>query len=87
MRVRIKTNVITETYGKIITLRKHAYSNILKILQTKPENFQIRINHIVFFIIFSGQNIDCGYSFEPLWQGGSNKYPQSMSFSKIRKLM
>ena len=56
-------------------LRKHAYSNILKILPPKNENFQI-----IFFDIFhiSAQNIDCGYSLEPLRRGGSNEYPQSM---------
>ena len=38
--------------------RKHAYSNILKILQPKTENFQIKIQ-IIFNI--SAQNIDLGY--------------------------
>ena len=32
---------------------------------------------LIFFYI-SAQNIDCGYSLEPPWQGGSNEYPQSM---------
>ena len=32
----------------LLTLRKHAYSNILKILPPKKENFQIKIP--VFFI-------------------------------------
>ena len=43
-------------------LRKHAYSNVLKILPPKNENFQI-----IFFYIYhiSAQNIDCGYSLEP----------------------
>ena len=26
----------------------------------------------------SAQNIDCGYSLEPPWRGGSGVYPQSM---------
>ena len=43
-------------------LRKHAYSNILKILPPKNENFQIKI--LIYFNI-SAQNIDCGYSLEP----------------------
>ena len=43
-------------------LRKHAYSNILKILPPKNENFQIK-NSNIFHI--SAQNIDCGYSLEP----------------------
>ena len=58
-----------------ITLRKHAYTNILKIFPPKNENFQIKISDI-FHI--SAQNIDCGYSLEPPRRGGSNEYPQSM---------
>ena len=42
-------------------LRKHTYSNILKILQPKKENFQIK-NSDIFRI--ADQNIDWGYSFE-----------------------
>ena len=56
-------------------LRKHAYSNILKILPPKNENFQIK-NSDIFKI--SPQNIDCGYSLEPPRRGGSNEYPQSV---------
>ena len=54
-------------------LRKHAYSNILKILPPKKENFQIKNSDI--FSYFAKKNIDCGYSLEPPRQGGSNKYP------------
>ena len=50
------------------SLWKHAYSNILKILQPKKENFPIKTSDI-FHI--SAQNIDCGYSLE--W-GSSNEY-------------
>ena len=42
-----------------ISLRQHAYSNILKILPPKNENFQLK-NPNIFHI--SAQNIDCGYS-------------------------
>ena len=42
-------------------LRKHAFSNILKILQPKKEKLQIKKSDI-FHI--SAQNIDCGYSLE-----------------------
>ena len=31
----------------------------------------------------SAQNIDCGYSLELPWRGSSNKYTQSVFFSKI----
>ena len=33
----------------------------------------------------STQNIDCGYSLEPLRRGGSNEYPQSMFLSRNKK--
>ena len=58
------------------SLRKHAYSNILKILQPKKEHFQIR-NSDVFHI--SAQNIDC------VCRGDSNEYPQSMFLSGKKK--
>ena len=66
----------------ILSLRKHAYSNILKILPPKTESFQIK--NLIFFHI-SAQNIDCGYSLEPPRRGGSNEYPQSMFLSKNKK--
>ena len=53
------------------TLRKPAYSNILKILPSKTENFQIK-NSDIFHI--SAQNIDCGYSLEPPHRDGSYEY-------------
>ena len=55
-------------------LRKHAYSNILKILQPKPEIFS---DKYVFFFHISAQNIDCGYSLEPPRRGGSNEELQT----------
>ena len=66
------------------SLRKHAYSNILKILPPKNENFQLK-NPNIFHI--SAQNIDCGYSLEPPQWGGSNEYPQSMFRVEIWKIM
>ena len=59
----------------IFEQRKHAYSNILKILPPNNENFKIK-NSDIFHI--STQNIDCGYSLEPPRRGGSNEYQQSM---------
>ena len=64
------------------SLRKQAYSNILKILPPKNENFQIK-NSDIFHI--SAQNKDCGYSLEPPHRGGSNEYPQSMFLSRNKK--
>ena len=63
-------------------LRKHAYSNILKILQPKKENFQIK-NSDSFHI--SAQNIDCWYSLELPRRGSSNEYPHSMFLSRNKK--
>ena len=65
-------------------LRKHAYSNILKILPPKIQNFQIKKSYI-FHI--SAQNIDCGYSLEPPRRGDSNEHPKSMFWAEIRKIM
>ena len=65
-----------------MTLRKHAYSNILKFLPLKNENFLIKISDI-FHI--SAQNIYCGYSLEPLLRDGSNEYPQSMVLNRNTK--
>ena len=64
------------------SLRKHAYSNILKILQSEKEKNQIK-NSDIFLI--SVQNIDCGYSLEPPRRGGSNEYPQSMFLCRNKK--
>ena len=60
-------------------LRKHAYSNTLKI--SPPKTLRI---FWVFYII-SAQNIDSGYSLEPPRGGGSNEYPQSMFLSSNKK--
>ena len=65
-----------------MTLRKHTYSNILKILQPKKENFQVKKSDIFHM---SAQNIDCEYLLEPPQRGSSNKYPQSMFLSRNMK--
>ena len=65
-----------------VTLRKHAHSNILKILPPKNEIFDMK-NSDIFHI--SAQNIDCAYSLEPPRRGGSNEYPQSMFLIRNEK--
>ena len=61
-----------------------AHSNILKVIPsweydiTKRKRFDI-------FLIFA-QNIDCGHTLEPPRRGGSNEYPQSMFWSKNKKI-
>ena len=59
----------------MVTLQKHAYSNILKILQPKKSNFKIKNSDI--FNSFA-QNIDCGYSLEMHLRDCSNEYLQYM---------
>ena len=54
-----------------LSLRKHAYSNILKISPPKTEKFSDK-NSDIFYI--SAQNI-----------GGSNEYPQSIFLSRNKK--
>ena len=46
----------------------------------KPHFYIVKLGFTGVYIIFhiSAQNIDCGYSLEPLRRGGSNEYPQSM---------
>ena len=83
IKIRLtNTFTITNVRAKIFatedlslkSLRKNAYSNILKILSLSTENFQIKNSDIVHI---SAKNIDCGYSLEPPRRGGSNEYPQS----------
>ena len=52
------------------TLRKHAFSNMLKLLQ--PKRKLIDKKKLDIFHIFA-QNIDCRYKLEPPGRGCSNK--------------
>ena len=56
------------------------YTEIFKVV--KNENFQQKDFDI--FLTFA-QNIHRVYTLEPPRQGGSNKYPQSMFYSKNKK--
>ena len=67
----------------VAALRKHSYSNKQKISPPKKKTESFHIKNSDFS--FSDQNIDCGYPFEPPWQGGSNEYPQSMFLSRNKK--
>ena len=65
-----------------------AHQKRLGITKTRLYNFDplkhhfyiVKLGFTGVYIIFliSAQNIDCGYSLEPPWRGGSNEYPQSM---------
>ena len=50
----------------------------------KNNDFHLKISDC--FLIFA-QNIDCGYTLEPPQWDGSNEYPQSMFWSKNKKIM
>ena len=65
-----------------VALRKHAYSNTLKILPPKNENFQIK-NSDIFHI--SAQNIDCGYSSEPPRRGRFQRVPTIYVLNRNKK--
>ena len=54
------------------------FSEVVKIGNFQQKSFDI-------FLIFA-QNIDCGYKLEPPRRGGSNEYPQSMFWSKNKKI-
>ena len=60
------------------TIRKHTYSNILKISPSKTESFQRKF-FIYFIFLFK---TDCGYSLELPHLGSYNEYPQSMFLSR-----
>ena len=57
------------------------YTEIFSVVK-KIEKFVIK--KIEFFLIFA-QNVVCGYTLEPPRRGGSNEYPQSMFWGKIKK--
>ena len=57
-------NTLTGDVALIFIHYKNAYSNILKILPPKTENFQIKYSDILHISV---QNIDYGYALEPPW--------------------
>ena len=74
---------MTLSVKKFNLLRKHAYSNILKILQPKKETFQIK-NSNNFHI--PAQNIDCGYPQFMFFEQNkkNNAYPCKPQFYYIK---
>ena len=54
----------------------------------KPHFYIAKLGYtgVYLFFLFLLQNIDCGYLLEPPRRGGSNVYPQSMFWAKIRKI-
>ena len=72
-----------EQMGRKFSLQKHAHMINSNFFRSKIDNFQRKSFDI--FLIFA-QNIDCGYTLEPPRRGGSNEYPQSMFWSKNKKI-
>ena len=80
----VRTCILVGNTVSCSALRKHSYSNIMKILPPKNEKNQIN-NSDIFHI--SAQNIVCGYSLEPPRRGGSNEYPQTMFLSRVEAVL
>ena len=59
--------------------------NIQNFWGYKNEKFSVEFFFLIFSYFIFAQNIDCGYTLEPLRRGGSNEYPQSMFWSKNKK--
>ena len=79
-RSYVKCNI-----SHLFITKTHLFKYILKILPPKNEKFLEKKNLLYFHI--PAQNIDCGYSLEPPRRGGSNEYPQSMFWAKIRNII
>ena len=53
----------------------------------KPHFYIVKLGFTGVYTVFliSAQQIDCGYSIEPLFRGGSNEYPQSIFEQKYEE--
>ena len=68
-----------------IALYRYVLVFIVPHVDIELEDNKQFISNVPRILHISAQNIDCGYSLElPQWDS-SNKYPQSMFFSKTRK--
>ena len=67
---------LVENGGQFAITKPRLFKCIKK-FTAKKENIQIK-NSDIFNI--SAQNINCGYSLEPPWQGGSNENSQTCFF-------
>ena len=75
--VSVRICLITLTLMCYVSSWKHTY-----IIYT------VKLGFIGLYIIVSYfcSKTDCGYSLEPPRRGGSNEYPQTMSWAEIRKI-
>ena len=70
--------------GRHLSITKTCLFKYTENFTTKKWKFSDK-NSDAFHI--SDQNIDCGFSLELPWPGGSNEYPQSMFLSRNKKIM
>ena len=70
--------------AKLPSYKDHFENTPIKIYWINIKNGKFSDKSSDIFHI-SAQNIDCGYSLEPLHRGGSNEYPQSMFLSRNKK--
>ena len=60
-------------------------TNFWKTKSEKQTNFSLLIYNGIYVFVFPLKNIDCGYSWEPPWRGGSNEFPQSVLSRNTKK--
>ena len=75
--ISVKQRTLDHYENTPIQIYRHFHLQKLKIFRYK--------NSDIFHM--SAQNIDCGYSLEPPWWGGSNEYPQSMFLIRNKKII
>ena len=69
-----------------ISSQKHANIDLTRLNSTFIQwNWGLQGYTLIFLFLL--KNIDCGYSLEPPHWGGSDKYPQSMFWAEIWKLL
>ena len=76
-QIRSGKKSIVSTCIQLFHIRKTCPCNIYPL---KPHFYIVKLGYagVYLFFLFLLQNIDCGYSLEPPWRGGSKVYPQSM---------
>ena len=81
---KISKKVFELVPSYLVYIRKTCPCNVYPL---KPHFYIVKLGYtgIYLFFLFLLQDIDCGYSLEPPRRGGSNEYPQSMSWSKNKK--
>ena len=81
----VKFFMLTSAEPEMVYISKTCPCNVYPI---EPHFYIEKLGYagVYLFSLFLLQNIDCGYSLEPPRRDGSNVYPQSMFWAKIRKI-